>query len=232
MFFNERPRGDKKLDKECEKPKEESQGVVESMINAVCDLTNIDWLIFGDVFLLKFMSSLASVAYYSNYNIRIQERFNVSPKISGYTIAFQSTIGVLTGFLISRINEKFYKDDVNYKKRNVHSFMLMTVAYSCSYLSSNLFLFLVSGMLFQIAHMILRVSLTNVVIQRSPASQQGSVAGFDQSIISIARMITPLTVGVIEDVFGSSTGVLLSVVTSLFGVFVSLTLSTSHFKIA
>lgn len=213
-------------------PVEKPRRLIDGMITAIDDLKSINWLIFGDVFILKFMTSLASVAYYSNYNLRLQARFDVSPKISGYTIAFQSMIGVLTGFLISKINDKFYKHDVNYKKRNTHSFMLMTMAYSLSYLSPNLMLFLISGMFFQIAHMILRVSLTNVVIQRSPASKQGSVAGFDQSIISIARMITPLTVGVIEDMFGSNSGILLSIVTSIIGLFVSFTFTTSHIKVS
>ncbi|XP_015117232.1 major facilitator superfamily domain-containing protein 9 [Diachasma alloeum] len=203
---------------------------MKKLKEVISDLREIDWRVFGDAFALKFMAEVAAIAFYANYNVRIKRRFDMSPKLAGYTIAYQSFIGITTGLLMGRINRKFYTDDISYRKRNLHAFTMMAVGFSCAYFSSYFPLFMLSTTIFKIADMILRVTLTEMIVEKASSTNQGSVAGSTESIGSLARMIAPLSTGIVEDICGVNSANLLSAAVSLWGVRISSKISARQSK--
>ncbi|KAK8731558.1 hypothetical protein OTU49_007368 [Cherax quadricarinatus] len=59
-------------------------------------IKDIDWQVFGDVFMIDFFLTFAAFAYRSSFVLSVDEMFDASPKTIGYIISFQ--IGSVTGF--------------------------------------------------------------------------------------------------------------------------------------
>lgn len=168
--------------------------------------------------------------YHSNYNLKIQERFDITPKISGYTIAFQSFVGVITGLFVAKINDKLYNSDVDYKKRNMHGYILMVVGYLGIYFASSLRVFLLWTVVLKTSHMFLRIILTDMLMRKCPPSQTGSVAGTSNSVSNLARLVTPVVAGVFEDTWGTNSANFLAALVASIGIFIALGISRSHPK--
>lgn len=55
---------------------------------------DIDWKIFGDIFLVRFFLSFSSLVYRTNFSLLIDQNFGASPKVIGYLISFQVRLGL------------------------------------------------------------------------------------------------------------------------------------------
>ena len=52
-------------------------------------LHEVDWKVFGDIFLVDFFLTFSSYAYRSSFVLIIDEMFSASPTAIGYIISFQ-----------------------------------------------------------------------------------------------------------------------------------------------
>ncbi|XP_034943816.1 major facilitator superfamily domain-containing protein 9-like [Chelonus insularis] len=200
------------------------------IIDAIKNLMNIKWLMFGEIFLLKFMLDMSTGIYHSNYNLKIQEKFDLSPKLSGYTIAFQSLVGVLTGIFVEDINNKLYKNDENYCKRNLHGFLFMSIAYLGIYFASHLSVFLFWTVILKTSHMFLRIILTDMLMRKCPTNHTGSVTGTANSVSNLARLVTPLLAGLVEDMWEKNSTNFLAAVISTIGVGISFSIKSTDLR--
>ncbi|CAG5108807.1 Similar to MFSD9: Major facilitator superfamily domain-containing protein 9 (Homo sapiens) [Cotesia congregata] len=212
------------------KDEHRSKSLRQEITEAIRSLADVNWRLFGQVFALKFILDMSAGLYHSNYNLKIQERFGITPKISGYTIAFQSFVGVITGLFVAKINDKLYNSDVDYKKRNMHGYILMVVGYLGIYFASSLRVFLLWTVILKTSHMFLRIILTDMLMRKCPPSQTGSVAGTSNSVSNLARLITPVVAGVFEDTWGTNSANFLAALVASIGIFIALGISRSHPK--
>ncbi|KAG8037516.1 hypothetical protein G9C98_005726 [Cotesia typhae] len=207
-----------------------SKSLRQEITEAVHSLADVNWRLFGQVFALKFVLDMSAGLYHSNYNLKIQERFNITPKISGYTIAFQSFVGVITGLFVTKINDKLYNSDADYKKRNMHGYILMVVGYLGIYFASSLRVFLLWTVVLKTSHMFLRIILTDMLMRKCPPSQTGSVVGTSNSVSNLARLVTPVVAGVFEDTWETNSANFLAALVASIGIFIALGISRSHPK--
>ncbi|KAK0178869.1 hypothetical protein PV327_007712 [Microctonus hyperodae] len=212
LYLNDLP--NKKLPKKVKSLK-------ENIVEVVRSLSDVNWFTFGKIFALKFILDMSAGLFHSNYNLKLQNRFDISPKLSGYTIAFQSFIGVITGIFIDYINNKFYKNDVNYRRRNIHGFMFTSIAYLGIFFTTHLTIFLLWTTILTSGRMFLRIILTDMLMKKCPPSQTGSIAGSANSISNLARLITPLTAGFFEDYWGINSVNFLAAIVATIGIIVS-----------
>lgn len=173
---------------------------------------------------------MSAGAFHSNYNIKVQERFDISPKYTGYTIAFPNFVGVISALLIGKINDKYYSTDITYRRRNLHGFFFMCLSYIGVSFSNNLSGFIFWAIILRISHMVLRIILTDMLMRKCPSWQTGSIAGVSNSVSNLARLVTPLTVGIVEDSWGTNSGNLLAALAAAIGIFISLKIEQTHPK--
>ena len=169
-------------------------------------------------------------AFVNNYSIKIQEKFDITPKTAGYTISFQSFIGVFAGFFVDYVTERFYRDDVNYKKRNFHGYGLMTIGYLGIATTHSLTVFMGWSILVKSAQSFLRIVLTEMLIRRCPANQKGSLIGTGNSVSNTARLITPLFTGFVVDSWGTNGANVLAASAAILGTLVTFRLREDHQK--
>ncbi|XP_064077840.1 major facilitator superfamily domain-containing protein 9-like isoform X3 [Macrobrachium nipponense] len=182
--------------------KETSEG--ENLKQMFAFMKDIEWKIFGDIFLIRFFLSFSSLVYRSNFSLLIDQNFGVSPKVIGYLISFQGIISAVAGFFTGRVS-KFYKDS---QKELYHSSILLTVALIGLTIAPSLTVLLACLIPLCISTAVIRVSSSAITIGRCDPSKVGSVTGFGQSIASIARMVTPLIAGVTQEISVYGPGVM------------------------
>ncbi|XP_043270979.1 major facilitator superfamily domain-containing protein 9-like [Venturia canescens] len=213
--------------REAEKRKQEG-----SIMQAIRDLASVDWPIYWDIFALKFLMDFSTGAFHNNYSLKLRERFDLTPKAAGYTISLQSFVGVLAGLMVDKVNQRFYKQDHFYTERNLHGYTLMVIAYLGIAASQHISIFMVWSMLLRSIHMFLRIVMTEMTIRRCPPSQKGSIIGSSNSISNIARLMTPLITGYIEDLWGPNSSNLLAAAAATFGLLVPMTFRHQQQKIS
>ncbi|KAK7068977.1 transporter activity protein [Halocaridina rubra] len=174
--------------------KERSDG--ENLSRVFSFMKDIDWQVFGDIFLIRFFLSFSSLVYRSNFSLLIDQNFGVSPKIIGYLISFQGIISALAGFCTGRVS-KFYRDS---QKELFHSSVLLSLSLLGLTVAPSLSVLLLCLIPLCLSTAVIRVSSSAITIGRCHPSKVGAVTGFGQSIASIARMVTPLIAGITQEI--------------------------------
>lgn len=193
-------------------------------MRAFYHLAHVDWSMYWDIFTLKFLLSVSQTMFVSNYFINIQETFDVSPRWAAYTISLQGLIAASVGLLTGWVDRNLYKNDTSFKQRNLHGFTAMAVSYTGLLLAPTLSIFMLWIIPLTSCSALLRIAGIDMVLTRCHPTQRGSLVGATNSIASIARLISPLLAGVMGDLYGTRSTMLLSVLMSVLGITLSLTI--------
>ncbi|XP_046616063.1 major facilitator superfamily domain-containing protein 9-like isoform X1 [Neodiprion virginianus] len=202
--------------------KKQYLSIREQMLCVVRHLVNVDWIIYGDVFALKFLMAVSNAIFTSNYFANVQETYNISPRWAGYTISFQGLIASLAGLLAGWIDQKFYKNDLTFQQRNLHGFIIITISYVGLFTAPTLHLFMLSIVPLTAASSLVRIVGMDMVLKRCSPTQRGSLVGTSNSISNIARFVAPLLAGLMGDLYGTRSATLLCILLSSLGIIVSL----------
>ncbi|XP_033226463.1 major facilitator superfamily domain-containing protein 9-like [Belonocnema kinseyi] len=203
------------------------KSIPKNLIAALYGLASINWPIFWDIFLMKFVTAMAKDSFINNYSIKVRERFQVSPKSVGYSLALQGFSAAVAGLSMGYINKLLYKEKVDYERHSTRIHIFVTFIYLALLCTSQVQFFVLFGMVLTFFSMILRVKETEMLFQRCPPSQRGSLVGMGTSITNIARMLAPLIVGIAEDLYGVSSGITLAIIMSIIAIFVSIKVNNS-----
>ncbi|XP_076059841.1 major facilitator superfamily domain-containing protein 9-like isoform X2 [Oratosquilla oratoria] len=156
----------------------------------------INWDIFGEIFMIRFLLSFSALVYRSNFSLLIDQNFGASPKIIGYLISFQGIISALAGFSTGAVS-RYYG---NSKQELFHSSVLLTTSLFLLTVAPSLTLLLLCLVPLCVGSAVIRVSTTSLIVSSCDPLQIGSVTGFSQSITSISRMMTPLIAGITQEI--------------------------------
>lgn len=198
------------------------KNIPKNLIGAINDLINIDWNLYWDIFLVKFLTSVAKDCYVNNYSMKVRERFQVSPQLIGYSLSLQGFSAALSGLSMGYVNKLLNKNKIDFEKHSVKIHIFVTLCYLAILLATKVEIFVFFGMLLAFANVILRVREAEILFKRCPDSERGCLTGMGTSITNIARMLTPLIVGMIEDIYGAGSGIILGLIISTVVVLVSI----------
>lgn len=196
--------------------------IPNNLIDAIKRLGNINWNEYLDLFLIKFLTSVAKDCYVNNYSIKVRERFQVSAKLIGYSLSLQGFFAALSGLSIRYSNKLLFKNKLNLEKHNIMIHIFVSLCYLVVAFTERVEIFVFFGMLLAFANVILRVREAEILFERCPESERGSLTGMGTSITNIARMLTPLIVGIVEDIYGVGSGIILGLIISILVIFVSI----------
>ncbi|KAJ8315392.1 hypothetical protein KUTeg_007542 [Tegillarca granosa] len=175
-------------------------------------------LLAGAIFLLNSVIvwySFSVLVFRTNFTLTMKERFETSPKINGYIISYTGTISALFGFTAGSVSN-FYKNDA---KLITHLAILqvITLLFLSYTFSLNLFILWLTPLSF--GSTLLRVVSARLLFVRGKGKDVGTLMGFSQSNVSIARIISPFLSGLALE-FSASGPSLIGALTTMIAIVV------------
>lgn len=190
--------------------------IQKEVLRVLTDLKAVNWKNYWTLFTSKLFHQVAITIFFFNYGMMLRETYGVSQKLIGYTIAFQSLLGTLAGFLSGTISKKFYKNDATHTKKYFYSFLIVTFAFLLICLSNSLYTFLISLIPLAIANSLLRITETEILLAKSK-NEKGSLVGTSNSISSVSRLVGPIISGSFSDILGQNSVMYLSFILASAG---------------
>lgn len=175
--------------------------IVNTFNETVNNFYDLDWPIYGDIFLFKFLMSMSMGLYFNNFRLFLNTEHDISPSVLGYITTIQGIVSSITNEKVSSFN-KWYVNDIDYSQRIFHIFLIMVL--------SLVGLAMVPSVPFYIALLIptaicfafARVVALVVVSNRSVTGNRGTLIGAFNSVSSISGIITPIIGGIINHYLG------------------------------
>ncbi|KAF5278571.1 hypothetical protein FQA39_LY00613 [Lamprigera yunnana] len=188
------------------------------------ELTKIDWKIFWDVLVLKFIFSFCVMVYFTNQSLYIQEKFELSQKSVGYIIALFGVLGIVSTILMPSIKAKFYALDKNSTKFLLHQYIIMTFGLLSLNLAPSLPIFVLALLPFAVSHSALTIVTNEITLNRATDKDRGSLTGVSESVMGIGRFLAPLLSGLVASYFGEAHVLIFASLISSLGIIVCLQL--------
>ena len=177
------------------------------------NLRSIDWARLWDLFAARFLLGFAVIVYRSNFSLTLDARFQTTGKQIGYIISYASIIGTASGMIVGRI-AGFYNND---RKLLLHCGVLQGASIALLTFSPSLWMLIAAMAPLSVANSIARVCVTNLTIARVRGDETGAVLGCGASVLSVARMMSPMLGGLAQEVHQTGPG-LLGVASAAAGV--------------
>lgn len=201
----------------------------ESFFSNLKELFNIEWKLYWDVFILKLLLLLSMSLFYSNYALTIEENFNVSPRLIGYTNSFQSFVSAASCLYSGKFIKIYYLNK-SYYIRLFHSFFILSLSFLCLGFVPNLSVFVLCLIPLCMSSSLLRIITTEVLLERALPEHRGSLIGSENTIASIAYLIGPFLSGFCRDQFGPICISILSVLLTGMGATLAAILNSQPLK--
>lgn len=192
--------------------KPNSSNLFKDLKSAITSLSKIEWRLYWDIMILKFLSASIFSCFHWNYFVRVQNRFEISTKLTGYTISAQSLSATAAGFLSGNIHQLYQNRD--YKTRNFHGYLFQSLTFLGLTLIPSFSAFIILVMLNKASSMILRITTSEMILKRCSPDKKGLIIGINKSVSNTARLITPVILGLFEDIYGTETGTVFATVLS------------------
>ncbi|NWR31481.1 MFSD9 protein, partial [Tachuris rubrigastra] len=149
-----------------------------------------------DIFLVRFLMSVAILLYYSNFTLALEERFGVKPLFSGYLTSYSSALGVLAGCLLGPITRLY--------QHNTYRILLHSSTFTCTlillYASAlNIWMVILSSTFLAFSTTIGRTCIIDLELTVGGNEASGTLLGVGQSVTSVGRIIAPLLSGISQE---------------------------------
>lgn len=155
------------------------------------ELRDAEWHKYWDVFLLRFLYGLSVSIFFTNQSLFLEETFNITKVFIGYTISFLSAIGALTGFFIKKL------DNVNVIR---YAQIFFTLSLLSLNFTNNVYVYLMLLVPFAILSIFLRIKTMELILLKAESDRKGSLSGICNSLMSVGRFISPLTIGLSHNI--------------------------------
>lgn len=161
-------------------------------------LNEVDWKVFGDIFVVEFLLTFSTYAFRSSFVLMIDDMFDATPTAIGYIISFQGAVGAAAGFFAGRVSRYYGNSQaVLFSNALVQAASLLGLTFSPSITTTVMLLVPLS-----FSGTLIHTATSTILIDRCSPSKIGCVTGVAQSIPAIAAMTTPVLTGLIQEAGG------------------------------
>ncbi|KAJ8733452.1 hypothetical protein PYW08_001750 [Mythimna loreyi] len=171
--------------------------IVKTFNQTIKNFYNIDWTIFGDIFLYLFLMSVSMGLYFNNFRLFLNVKYEASPSVTGYISSIQGIITSITNEKISFFN-KLYARDLDYSLRIFHVFLVMVLALIGLATVPTIPFYIAILIPTSIYFAMGRIVALIVVSNKSVSSNRGTLLGAFSSVSSLGGIIAPIIGGVIN----------------------------------
>lgn len=142
-------------------------------------------------FIAWFLFGLALASQQSTFSLYLSQVFNFTSTMVGFVMAGMGLILVFNqGFALKKIWLKYFKEE----SLALWLTVVMTIGLAMMGISF-LFIFVIGILLISIAQSVLRAVLTSQVVKKGDRSNQGTVLGVLNSVMSLSMIIGPILAG-------------------------------------
>ncbi|GJQ84336.1 hypothetical protein Trydic_g5274 [Trypoxylus dichotomus] len=169
--------------------------ILMELTQAFTNLKQIDWNIFWDIFLFKFLCESGYSAFFTTFGIILMGHFGASQKEMGAIISLFSITMIVMNLAMEKIKEKIYSKDSHGYQRNFHGFLGLFSTFNTTWM----------GML----------------INRTSETNKGTITGSFESVMQMANLVTPILATYVGENYGYMQTYLIVLTFLLFGVTVT-----------
>lgn len=202
--------------------KEVAPKLVESVTNHINEsleqFKKVDWKIYGNVFILKALLSLATAVYFCNYALYLKINYNASPIVIGYVTSLLTATGAICVYGTEYINS-IYTEDNDFSERIKHIFLLLTIALTGLAVSQNVSLYATFVLPLAASVAVGRLFSSEMVLSKANDEQKATVQSVAENLTPLFGVITPLFVGVVSELFGVTFVIYIAISLAGFGLY-------------
>lgn len=159
-------------------------------------MVEVNWRDLWDLYLIKFLLGASVIVFRSNFSLMLVEKYNTTPVVNGYIISVNGVISAIIGFFTGSI-ANYYNNNA---KLLLHLSVFQVITMVCLSLSTSLWIFVICLLPLGVITTVARVSSISLTIDRGSKEEVGILMGFQQSCMSVARMLGPIAAGISQEV--------------------------------
>eukprot|EP00112_Aurelia_sp_Birch-Aquarium-sp1_P026810 Seg974.11 transcript_id=Seg974.11/GoldUCD/mRNA.D3Y31 product="Major facilitator superfamily domain-containing protein 9" protein_id=Seg974.11/GoldUCD/D3Y31 len=166
-----------------------------SLTEFVNAIRQVPWVDVADIFLVRFLASLAVIIFRSSFNLILEYRYSTSPKTNGYVMSYNAILGVTAGLSVAWIAKFFTTAEA------MHRFFSSTLVIALLSLSlaPNITYVIIALMPLCFSTSVLRVTSSTLMYRKGGEAEKGLLTGLSDSFMSMARMTGPTIGGIAQE---------------------------------
>ncbi|XP_052811530.1 major facilitator superfamily domain-containing protein 9-like isoform X1 [Mya arenaria] len=165
---------------------------------------DMNWKDLWDLYFIKFLLGASVIIYRSNFSLVLVQKFETSPITNGYIISFNGIVSAFVGLFTGYISS-YYTSNA---KLVLHLAIMQVFTMISLSVSPSLWLYTLFLVPLCFATTITRVAATKLMLERGNKKDIGILMGFQQSCMSVARMLAPLVAGISQEVTSSGPSIM------------------------
>ncbi|XP_033740845.1 major facilitator superfamily domain-containing protein 9-like [Pecten maximus] len=189
-----------------------------SLTNVMMSFKHLNWIDLWDIFLVNFFAGFSVMLFRSNSDMIFRDRFGTTKQDMSYLTSYTAVVSALCGFVSGWI-ASHYKDNYQLYKHMLYGLFVTLVALT---LVVDFWMYVVVLALLSFVTTNLRVASASLLASRAGTGGVGAVMGLGDTVMSVARMLSPLLSGMALEVSSSGPSLIGSVMAAVAVVVVSL----------
>ncbi|XP_050431897.1 major facilitator superfamily domain-containing protein 9-like [Adelges cooleyi] len=183
------------------------------------NLKELDWAVYWPLLFMRIMYTATLSTLMTTLYFVLKETYKLDSSHIGYTISYISSIGVATGFFVTKLASAFH----SYSTFNkcFYSFLLLSFGYFCFAFEPSLLCYLLFTIPVSTGGTLIEVFLNQLVSEHCDEKTRGTVEGAMAGASGVARFISPMIIGIAMDKFGACGAYAFASIAALSGAMVA-----------
>ncbi|XP_018409630.1 PREDICTED: major facilitator superfamily domain-containing protein 9 [Nanorana parkeri] len=173
-----------------------AQTVWMQIIFVLRKVTGVAFSEMWDIFLVRLLMAISVMLYYSNFALAMEERFHMTPRMTGFLISYGSTLGALAGFSLGPLS-KLYQ--YNTYTMLLHSSLLTFLSILVYSVAPKMWIVILSSTFLAFSTSIGRTCIVDLELTLGEQYGSGTLIGVGQSVTSVGRILVPLLSGIAQE---------------------------------
>ncbi|XP_060067710.1 major facilitator superfamily domain-containing protein 9-like [Ylistrum balloti] len=162
-----------------------------SLTNIVTSFKHLNWKNLCDIFLVNFFSGFSVMLFRSNSDMIFRDRFGTTKQQMSYLTSYTAVVSALCGFVSGWIAGQ-YQDNSRLYQHMICGLLVTLVALTLVF---DFWMYILVLALLSFVTTNLRVASASLLAARGGAERVGAVMGLGDTVMSVARMLSPLLSG-------------------------------------
>ncbi|KAG8587052.1 hypothetical protein GDO81_005550 [Engystomops pustulosus] len=159
-------------------------------------VTGVAFSQMWDIFLVRLLMAVAVMLYYSNFALAMEDRFHLTPRMTGYLISYGSTLGALAGFSLGPLSRLY---QYNIYTMLLHSSVLTFFSILLYSVAPKMWIVVLSSTFLAFSTSIGRTCIVDLELTLGQKHGSGTLIGVGQSVTSVGRILVPLFSGIAQE---------------------------------
>ncbi|XP_044142698.1 major facilitator superfamily domain-containing protein 9 [Bufo gargarizans] len=177
-------------------PNEPAHTLWAQIIYVFNKVTGVAFSQMWDIFLVRLLMAVAVMLYYSNFALAMEERFHLTPRMTGYLISYGSTLGALAGFSLGPLSRLY---QYNIYTMLLHSSILTFFSILLYSVAPKMWTVVLSSTFLAFSTSIGRTCIVDLELTLGQKHGSGTLIGVGQSVTSVGRIVVPLFSGIAQE---------------------------------